>query len=173
MTTSCQRVVRWGGSAVLCALLLWTWAAPLGAMEPPAADAQALWNYITQEPNFRKWGTWQEFQKLRRSTSPFGFYVKIYINDVALQAKGTTLPPGSILVREGFGMNSNTYAPSDQIIAYTVMYKVKGFNPKGNDWFWVHYSGTGKVMQSGVVDQCLKCHNTARDNDFVLDHRLR
>lgn len=70
-------------------------------------------------------------------------------------------------------MNTNTYAPNDQIIAYSVMYKVKGFNPQGNDWFWVHYSGTGKVVQSGEVDQCLKCHKTARDNDYVLDHRLR
>lgn len=88
MTTSFSRAARLWCSAILCALLLWAWAAPLGAMEPPGADAQALWSYLNQEPNFRKWGTWQEFQKMRRSHSPFGHYVRIYINDVALQGQG-------------------------------------------------------------------------------------
>lgn len=173
MTSIVSRAASLRAAAFLLALMTLAGAAPLAALEPPGADAQALWDYINQEPGFRRWGTWQEFQKLRRSHSPFGHYVRVYVNDVALQAKGNPLPPGSILVREGLGMNTNTYAPNDQIIAYTVMYKVKGFNPKGNDWFWAHYSGTGKTMQSGVVDQCLKCHNTAQSNDYVVDHKLR
>jgi len=173
MATHISRLVKFCWGAGLLALLLLAWSAPLGAMESPGADAEALWKYINQDPGFRKWGAWPEFAKLRRSYSPFGYFVRIYVNNVAQQAKGSPLPEGSIIVREGYGMNTNTYAPTGEIIAYTVMYKVKGFNPKGNDWFWAHFTGTGKVVQSGVVDQCIKCHFSSRDNDYVVDHKLR
>ena len=164
-------VTWWAGG--LLALLLFTWSAPLAAMEAPGADAEALWQYINQDAGFRKWGTWPEFVKLRRSFSPFGFFIRVFVNDVALKSRGNTLPPGSILVREGFGMDTNTYAPNDEVLGYTVMYKIKGFNPAASDWFWAHYTGTGKVVASGAVDQCIKCHDTGRDNDFVLDHKVR
>jgi hypothetical protein len=167
------RVIKYFGVVGLLVAMALAWTSPLGAAEPLGPDAEALWKHINQDPNFHQWGTWPEFNKLRRSFSPFGFFVRVFVNDVALQAKGRSLPPGSILVREGFGMDTNTYAPSDQIVGYTVMYKIKGFNPAASDWFWAHYSGTGKVMSSGALDQCIKCHDTGRDNDFVLDHKVR
>jgi hypothetical protein len=145
------------------------------AGELPPAEAQALWQYITKSPGFNKWGTWSNFLELRRSrcSTTYGFFMRVYVNDTALKAKGKTLPAGSILVREGQNMGSNTYAPNGEIKAYTVMYKVKGFNPKGGDWFWATYSGTGQARDSGALTECIKCHQTAWNTDYVLGHDLR
>lgn len=165
-------VKSWGVAGLLF-LMAVAWSAPLGAMDQPGPDAEALWKLVNQDPNFHQWGTWPEFAKMKRSFSPHGFYVRIFANDVALKHRGPSLPPGSILVREGFGIDTNTYAPNTEVIAYTVMYKIAGYNPQVGDWFWARYSGTGKVMESGKLDQCIACHDTGRDNDFVLDHKVR
>ncbi len=158
--------------AGLMAAIVCVWGVMAWGVEMPKADAQGLWRHINQVDDFRKWGTWQEFDSLEKSYMPYGFFRRVYVNSVALKAKGNPLPPGSILVRVGYGMDDNTYAPTDQIVAYTVMYKVAGFNHNAGDWFWVHYSGTGQVLESGVVDKCIECHDTARDNDWVVDHKL-
>lgn len=162
---------RWIVAGIMGALLS-AWAVLALAAPPSQPDAEALWRHINQQDNFRNWGTWQDFDTKAKSFMPYGFYRRIYVNATARQAKGNPLPAGSILVWEGYGMDDNTYAPTDQVVAYGVMYKLPGFNPQAGDWFWVHYSGTGKVMESGPVNKCIDCHDTARDNDWVLDHKL-
>ncbi len=157
------------------ALLLLTAGVSGAGEEPPPADAEALWKYISQPPGFQKWGTWSNFRELRRSRcgTAYGFYMRVYVNDIALKARGNTLPVGSILVREGQNMGSNTYAPNGQIMAYTVMYKVEGFNPKGGNWFWATYTGLGQARDSGALSECIHCHQTSWNNDYVLGHDLK
>jgi hypothetical protein len=167
------RLVKSWGLAGLLLLVALAWSAPLLAMEPPGPDAEALWRYINQEPNFRSWGKWPEFPDLRRSVSPHGFYVRIFTNEVAMKSKGRSLPPGSILVREGFAMDYQTYAPTSEVMAYTVMYKIKGYNPQAGDWFWALYSKDGRMVEAGKLDQCIQCHSTEEDNDFVEDHKVK
>lgn len=158
--------------AIMAAALL-AWAADCFAQEPPKPDATALWKHITTEDNYKKWGTWKGFGELKRSKDPNGFYRRIFVNSKALNVGDKQpLPPGSIIVREGYGIDFNTYAPTSDIVAYTVMYKVEGYNPKAGDWFWAHYGGAGQVINSGIIDKCIKCHNTAKTNDWVLEHDL-
>lgn len=161
----CGLVLAWQGGA----------ASPVLAGQAPPPEAQALWQHITQPPGFYKWGTWSSLRESRRSrcATAYGYFARVFANDVALQAKGVPLPPGSIVVREGQGMGTNTYAPNGQIRAYTVMYKVRGFNPKGGDWFWASYSGTGQVRDSGALTECIKCHQTAWQNDYLLGLELK
>ncbi|MBI4798734.1 MAG: cytochrome P460 family protein [Desulfarculus sp.] len=162
---------------ICCLAWAWQWAAacPLLAGQAPPPEAQALWKHITQPPGFYKWGTWSSLRESRRSrcATAYGYFARVFANDVALQAKGAPLPPGSIVVREGQGMGTNTYAPNGQIRAYTVMYKVRGFNPKSGDWFWASYSGTGQVRDSGALTECIKCHQTAWQNDYLLGLELK
>jgi hypothetical protein len=153
-------------------IALMTWAAWAGALEPPTVDAEALWRHINHEDNFRQWGSWQEFEGREKSYMPYGFFRRVYVNAKAMKAKGNPLPPGSIMVWEGYGMDDNTYAPTDEVVAYGVMYKVPGFNPNAGDWFWARYSGAGKVLEAGALNKCIDCHDTARDNDWVEDHKL-
>ena len=155
--------------------LLGSLPGPLLAGQGPPPDAQALWKAITAPPGFQKWGTWSALREQRRSrcATAYGYYARVFANDIALKAKGSPLPPGSIVVREGMGMGTNTYAPNGQIHAYTVMYKVPGFNPKGGDWFWASYSGTGQVRDAGALSECIKCHQSAWQNDYLLGVELK
>ncbi|MFH1033049.1 MAG: cytochrome P460 family protein [Pseudomonadota bacterium] len=145
------------------------------AGELPPPDAAALWQYISQPPGLYKWGTWSEFLQLRRSRcgTAYGYFMRVFVNDIAHKSKGRTLPVGSILVREGQNMGTNTYAPNGEIKAYTVMYKAQGFNPKGGNWFWAVYTGTGQALDSGALTECIKCHQTSWNNDYVLGHDLK
>jgi hypothetical protein len=167
--------MRLGLSRGLCLALLLLMSGPSMAGEPPSPEAEALWKHINQPPGFKKWGTWSNFLQLRRSRcgTAYGYYMRVYINDTALKAKSATLPVGAILIREGQNMGANTYAPNGQIMSYNLMYKAKGFNPKGGNWFWATYSGTGQVRDSGVLTECIKCHQTAWNNDYILGHDLK
>ncbi len=43
-----------------------------------------------------------------------------------------------------------------------VMYKKKGFNPDGDDWFWLKYGTNGKV------GGCVNCHASVKENDWLF-----
>lgn len=101
--------------------------------------------------------------------SPHGKFVKTYLNRTAA-GNSKTLPDGSIIIKENFGPDGKT------LMAVTVMYKAKGFNPEGNDWYWVKYTPDGSVARtpaekgnmpiSGKFASCIECHAGADGNDF-------
>jgi len=53
------------------------------------------------------------------------------------------------------------------------MYKVKGYNPKGGDWYWAQVTAGGKVTQEGKVDECIKCHEAQKTNDYTWTSKLK
>lgn len=71
-------------------------------------------------------------------------------------------------------MNNNSlivkenYAPNKKLVAISVMYKVKGYNPEGGDWYWAQYDADFNVLSEGKVKGCLDCHSTAKDNDYIF-----
>ena len=48
------------------------------------------------------------------------------------------------------------------------MYKVKGYNPAGGDWFWAKYDPEFNILAEGMVKGCLNCHGSAKANDYVF-----
>ncbi len=48
------------------------------------------------------------------------------------------------------------------------MYKEKGFNPEGHDWYWVKYKPGGDVQMEGKVELCIECHEGMVENDYVF-----
>lgn len=48
------------------------------------------------------------------------------------------------------------------------MYKVKGYNPEGNDWFYAKYSKDGKIMAEGKVQSCMDCHAKVAEHDYLF-----
>jgi len=50
---------------------------------------------------------------------------------------------------------------------------IKGYNPKGGDWFWVQISAAGKVTREGKVDECIKCHEAQKTNDYTWTSKLK
>ena len=101
--------------------------------------------------------------------SPHGAFVKTYLNRTAA-GNSKTLPDGSIIIKENFGPDGKT------LMAVTVMYKARGFNPEAHDWYWVKYTPDGSVARtppekgsmpiSGKFASCIECHSGANGNDF-------
>ena len=104
-------------------------------------------------------------------SSPHGAFLKMYLNRVAV-GNPDTLPVGSIIVKENYSVDRAT------LMAITVMYHSKGYNPDGGDWYWVKFNPDGTVVASSVetgakpiagkVSSCIDCHSDAGGNDFTF-----
>ena len=128
-----------------------------------------FWSYLA-EAQYTNWapspGQTDGFQK---GGSPHGAFVKMYLNRTA--AGNPKNPPyGSIIVKENYGPNKK------KLMAVTVMYRVKSYNPKGGDWYWIKYKpdGTvaakmtpkGRMMLAGKLKGCIECHNGSAGDDY-------
>lgn len=70
-------------------------------------------------------------------------------------------PAETMLVKEHFDAAGGMFG-------LNVMYKApEGYNPAGNDWFWLEIRGE-QVTHSGRVGFCLDCHEAAINSDFVV-----
>ena len=130
-----------------------------------------FWNYLG-EAQYTNWapspGQSDGFQK---GGSPHGAFVKMYLNRTA--AGNPKKPPyGSIIVKENYGPMKK------KLMAVTVMYRVKGYNPKGGDWYWVKYmpNGTvaamktpkGRMRLAGKLKGCIECHSGSAGDDYTF-----
>jgi hypothetical protein len=135
----------------------------------PGADAAKLYEYITRYDPYERWGLWPGKGKLYEGTEPHGALLTTYVNETALRAvkKGEgELPEGSIIAKEN-------YTPEEEFVALTVMYKIKGYNPQGGDWFWAKYGPKGDVQAAGRAKGCLKCHGRVSDTDYLWSRKLK
>jgi hypothetical protein len=135
-----------------------------GKMEMPAAEGKALWDYLKSINYEKKFALWPGKKKFYKGTEPHGMLLTTYVNKPALGAikgKKATLPVGSIVVKEN-------YMPDKKLGAYTVMYKVAGYNPEAGDWFWAKYQPDGKIEMEGKADMCIGCHAQAKGNDYLM-----
>ena len=130
----------------------------------PSADAGKLWTYMTETNPYQGWGYWPGYAGIYPGKSPHGKYLKLFANSIALKAarEGKSMPDGAILVKENYGGDKKT------LKAVTPMYKVKGYNPEGGDWFWVKYGPKGKIEAAGKPKGCIKCHRAAKDKDWLF-----
>ncbi len=83
-----------------------------------------------------------------------------------------TFPEGALLVKENLDANGESSG-------YFAMYKgPEGYDPTGNDWYWLQVNGAGAVGNAGKVGFCKDCHGggSAAVSDYVfgvpLDNRL-
>ncbi len=129
----------------------------------PAASGGDLRHFITGHQPYKNWSIWPGMGKMTEASEPHGNYVTIYVNDIAKQSikSKAGLPNNSIILKEN-------YNSAKKLGAITVMYKVKGYNPAGGDWFWAKYGPDFKILAEGTVKGCLDCHTNAKDNDFVF-----
>ena len=72
------------------------------------------------------------------------------------------MPNGVIIVKENYGKNQKT------LMAITPMYKLKGYNPEGGDWFWAKYKADGSVDKSGKVKGCIDCHCVQEEQGWLF-----
>lgn len=129
----------------------------------PMADGGDLRHFITSHQPYKKWANWPGKDKMREGKEPHGHYITVYINDKAADSlkEHKEMANNSIVIKEN-------YNKKKELAAVTVMYKIKGYNPEGGDWFWAKYDHKFKVLADGKLKGCLDCHSTARDNDFIF-----
>ena len=142
----------------------------------PGANGAELMDYVLNQNPYSGWGSWtadrwNDYGGYLVGQSPHGATIRIFANDVAQEAVTAegfdgTLPPGSIILKEGFGGTPD--APGD-LAGIVVMYKVDGFNPAANDWFWASFAPDGSAVKAeGAVEGCITCHAQEGHADYML-----
>ena len=128
------------------------------------ADPGKVWIHITKCNPYLGWGTWPGYPGIYPGKSPHGAFLKLYANGLALKAarEGKPMPNGAIIVKENYGKDQKT------LMAITPMYKLKGYNPEGGDWFWAKYKPDGTVEKSGKVKGCIDCHRVQEEKDWLF-----
>lgn len=129
----------------------------------PPAEGKAFWTYIHNTNPYTKWAMWPGMEGMYEGKSPHGKYVRIFVNKPALEAAkaGKPMPPGAIIVKENF-------KDKKTLDAITPMYKVKGYNPAGGDWYWTKIAANGKILAEGKLKGCINCHEAVKSNDWVF-----
>lgn len=128
----------------------------------PGPDAEKLSEYLVRYNPYKTWELWPNKGRLYKGREPHGSLLTTFVNDAArFSIKGKKgMADGSIIVKEN-------YSADKKFMALSVMYKIKGYNPEGGDWFWALYAPDGKVESSGKVKSCIDCHSMKKDNDYI------
>lgn len=147
-------------------------ARPAGQAAVPAdypdTTAEAVWAYLQAQDYEEEWELWPGKEPYYQGVEPHGALLNTYLNSVArqaLSANDTMLPEHSIIVKENF-------MPDSTLAATTVMYKVPGYDPEHNDWWWLKRNADGQVEASGRAQGCISCHRGDGDNDYILTGTL-
>lgn len=151
-------------------------AAPEASMpDLPDTTGAAVWAYLEAVGYQDNWALWPDKGELYTGQEPHGMLLTSYLNEAALEALSThagAMPPGAIVIKEN-------YMPDSTLAAVTVMYKVEGFNPDHNDWYFTKHLPDGSLDKApngmaleGRVPGCQSCHTTKSDNDYIFTGSL-
>ena len=131
--------------------------------------------HLQQSDYQNSWTLWPGKGELYTGQEPHGMLLTTYLNDIALQALNSgasTMPPGAIIVKEN-------YMPDRTLAAITTMFKVQGYNPDVNDWFFTKHLPSGELDRAptgmaleGRLPGCTNCHRAMQGNDWVFTGQL-
>ena len=142
------------------------------AQERAARSYEAkLWDWL-QSAQYKNWAPVPgKSGDAYPGESPHGAFLKMYLNRTAA-GDTKNLPTGSILIKENYGKDKKT------LMAVTIMYRSKGYDPEHGDWYWVKYMPDGTVAKAplekgsmrlaGKVKGCIMCHSGADGKDFAF-----
>ena len=131
-------------------------------------SGDSLWQRITEESDYKNYSYWPGHEGENLGQAPHGVMHRVFINKTllnALPAMDKKAPDGSIIVKE----NLNA---AKELLGYSVMVKVEGFNPEAGDWFWVNLGDSGEVKAEGKLGGCIDCHSGLADNDYIIIRQL-
>lgn len=156
--------MRIKGLVMVMGLIVLVTVAVASVTKMPEPDGKKFWDYISKFDPYTKWKMWPGHEGMYPGKSPHGAFLKVYVNDIAYAAikQKRPMPNGSIVVKENYGKDKKT------LMAITPMYKSKGYNPDAGDWFWGKYGPDGKIMASGKIEGCIKCHSTVKKQDWLF-----
>ena len=142
----------------------------------PRSFESKLWDFL-QSVHYHNWApAANQGLEMYPGKSPHGSFLLMFVNRMA--ASNPKAPPyGSIIVKENFGKDKK------KLLAVTVMYRVKGYDPEHNDWYWIKYDANGTVARtspatgskpiSGKFKACIDCHAGAKGGDFYFTNDMK
>lgn len=186
---------RWLRTAMTLLPVLWAAvlvATPAATAQTPRSNKDAsfedqFWKYLVGN-NYKNWSPGPSGSAgFYKGQNPHGAYLKMYINRTAA-GNIDDLSIGSVVILEN-------YLEDQSLKTISVMYRTTGFNPSGNDWYWIEYNPDGSVARSvakdneaknrinnvsltlspkgmimGKASNCIQCHQSAAGNDFVFSN---
>jgi hypothetical protein len=84
-------------------------------------------------------------------------------------------PKGAVIIKRKFDKRKFDGSSQNRTpILSTVMIKREaGYNPQGGDWEFAVVSGDGKNVEAkGKLENCMGCHASRRETDFVFKSYL-
>lgn len=141
----------------------------------PEPNGPDLLKYVMRVNPYKKWGTWPDdkwnvFSKATPGENPHGKMIKIYVNDIALNAYKnnastiTTLPVGSIVLKENFRTPPPNEPHFSDLVELTIMYKAKDKDGTAR-WFWEKAEPFGPINSASFDQQgCISCHMNWKGN---------
>ncbi len=62
--------------------------------------------------------------------------------------------------------------PDSTLASVTTMYKIAGYDPDHNDWYFAKQNPDGSVQAAGRAQGCQACHGTQAGNDYIMTESL-
>ena len=103
--------------------------------------------------------------------SPHTPFIRIRFNPKASSAMNSSMdklltssfPDESMIVKEVYNQKGGP------LVDYVIMYKLKNAANNGSGWVWSEISSNGNAEYSALRkgDQCVNCHSTNVNSDFV------
>lgn len=145
----------------------------LAAPSPAVLNTDSLLFAKSNEASAFNWYLQNDSIKRSSTQSPHSKYFRVRFNNVAQTAltgegrlpKGSTFPPGSLIVKELF---DSTSAPLKLL---AILYKDPQATEQANGWIWVEMKADGSryISASEKGAQCVSCHSTGRDYVRLFD----
>lgn len=160
-------------TAILAGILTWGLVDGAAAQDGQGEEAgkefpAKFWSYLEKADYEKEWKPWPgKADRFYPGQAPHGAFLKLYVNDDVL--KNPEDPPeGSVIVKENYGEDR------EKLMAITVMFRTKNFDPEHKNWWWVKYNAGGTVAEAkdmpiaGKVQSCISCHSNADGDDYVF-----
>lgn len=147
--------------------------APAVARPQTAEEYQrSLWRFLVRpQAPYTTWPAPAGKAGFRKVEGPHGPLARTYANSAAA-GDPRALPYDAILVLEDYAGDRKTRT------GINVMYRVRGFDPAHNDWYWMKLNEDGTVARTpaaegnapiaGRVAACIACHQKAGGNDLTF-----
>jgi hypothetical protein len=119
-------------------------------------DARLVDELNAQREDYESWSQpagWTDVPT--ESSTHVGLFVVRFDNpDLAAWDGEDEAPYGSIALKE-------EYDADGELLSFTAMYKVDGYDEAHNDWFWAKLEPDGTARAAGSVAMCWGCHQDA------------
>lgn len=122
---------------------------PLAFAEPDTTG-EAVLAWLEAERYRETWELWPGTAPLHAGTEPHGALLTTYVNPgvfEALSGAAPAMPPGAVVVLEG-------YLPNSTLSSVSVMVQAGAFDPERQDWFFAGFGSAGEIEAAGRVESC-------------------